>query len=287
MNRFFFFLLTCMLCFSPSVSNAKKMLSITNAFYGVHADKLDYKNAKLAMKLWLQKFSKEAGVTSDAVFYTDFNLLKKDTKEDKIDALILSSYSFVKHAKFCKKNFSSGWIKKEKDGKPFFRYLLIARKNQKSKRVLTAHYYLYYKMADIVAKKYALDHKLDITTKSVKKKSKAILDLFFKKCDLAVTTQSSWNLMKELNPQIENNLFVLYKSDRIFVDLISLFSNRLQPNIVEIYRKAILSFGTTKTGDELMKLFKFNGLTIFDDKQLTRMVDFYSNYIKEKKRDAE
>ncbi len=286
MNRVILLIYVFSLFYSPSLVLSKDILHVSNAFYGEDMDEVSYKNAKVAMRLWLEKFSKEAGLSSDAKFYTNFHTIKKEVIKNNIDSLLLSPYSYLKNIKFCQNNFTGGWIKKEKDGKPFFRYLIIARKDGKPKKRLLVHYYTYNKLSEIVARKYAIKHEFSITTESTKKKSKAILDLFFKKCDLAVATQGSWDLMKELNPQIDKKLKVIYRSDRIFVDLISMFSKKMLPRVREAYYKAILTFGNTQTGGQLMRLFKFDGLMGFQDNQLEPLIRFYNEYLYMEKKHA-
>lgn len=264
---------------------AGKKIFIDNAFYGADMDKVSYEGAKLALKLWLKQMTKKMnGVSSQMSFYKDFNRLKKDTQDGgKIDAIIISSYSYVMHPNFYKKYFNNGWIRTEKDGKPFLSYVILKRKNTQLKNNYTVHYYKYLKFSKIIAQKYALKHNLSLKYSSTKKKSKPVLDLFFKKCDVAIVNEFSWKLMQELNPQLSQSLVVIHKTNRVFAPLFTLFSKNMNNHKKKLYLKAIKEMRTTENGKQLMQMFNFNTLVKLDSSKLSRVEKFYKNYLTVKK----
>jgi len=262
--------------------NAQEDIFISNAFYGEDIDKVNYKDAKTAMRIWLNELANTIGAQSELIFYTDFHKLKEDATKGKVNTLILSPISYLKNLDYCKTHFHQGWLKRERDGKPFFRFVLLKRKDEKDKAEYKIHYFRYSTISKIVAQMYAWEHKKRFLFQKTPKESKPVLDLFFKKCDYAIVREETWNLMQELNPQLKEKIQIAYKSDRIFVDLISLFSNKLSDRNREAYFKAIRAINTTEAGKQLMRLFKFNGLIRTDDNQFKPLEDYYTNYLKAK-----
>jgi len=259
---------------------AKEDTIIINAFYGGDIDKVRYKDAKTAMELWIKKLADKVGVRSKLLFYRNFSKLKQDIEYQKIDTLILSSYSYLTYLHFCKQNFYQGWIKEEKDGKPFFRYLLLSTKKIKIKDEYKVDYYQYSNISKTIAQIYGWEHKKNFIFQKTSKESKPTLDLFFNKCDYAIVKEERWKLMQELNPQLTQTIKIIYTTPRIFVDIISLFSNHLSQKNRNIYYKSLNSLNTTSEGKQLMRLFKFNGLIRFRENQLYPLERYYAKYLK-------
>jgi len=263
---------------------AEKKLLIENAFYGADMDKVSYNSAKLALSLWIKQINKKTpGVSSRMLFYTDFNHLKKDTLDGKMDALILSSYSYVMHSNFYKKYFNEGWIRTEKDGNPLLSYVILKRNRTQIKKKSIVHYYKYSKISKIIIEKYAMEHNLNLKYASTKKKGKPVLDLFFKKCDIAIVNEFSWELMQELNPQLSQSLVVAYKTDRIFTPVFSLFSKKINSDKKKLYWKGLKDIRTTEDGQQFMQMLKFNTLIKFENSELSEVEKFYKNYLIMKK----
>jgi len=277
MGRFLVFV-SFVLLFSYN-SFAKEQIFINNAFYGEDIDKLSYKDAKTAMNIWLSKLASRFNASSKLVFYTDFQKLSQDINAQKVDTLILSAPSYLKNLDFCKSHFKQGWIKAERDNKPFYRFVILSRKDAQPKQKYLVKFYHFAPMAKMVAQSYAWDHNMSVVFEESPKPTKPILDLFFKKCDLAVVKRESWELMQELNPQLTKKLFVKYETKRIFMDLVSLFSKQISKEDKELYFKAIDAINTTQEGHQLMRLFKFNGLLRLDYKQIAPMEAFYFYYL--------
>jgi len=280
MKNSFIVLLLSLLLYSGS--EAKENIFISNAFYGEDIDKVNYKDAKTAMKIWLDKLANQIGARSELIFYTDFAVLQEDAKRGKVNTLILSPISYLKNLRYCKNNFHQGWIKTERDGKPFFRFVLLSRKDMKKKDEYMVRYFRYSTISKTVAQMYGWKHHKRFTFQKTAKESKPVLDLFFKKCDYAIVKEETWNLMQELNPQLHDKLEVIYKSDRIFIDMISLFSNKLSDESKNVYLQAISAINTTEAGGQLMRLFKFNGLIRIDDNQFKALEDYYQQYLAQK-----
>jgi len=256
------------------------MRVISNAFYGEDIDKINYKDAKMAMDIWLKKMADKLGASSTLSFFTDFDVVKEAKKAGKVDTLILSANSYLKYLPYCKSEFSQGWMKLEKDGKPFFRFVILRRKKLEPKEEYIVDYYKYAKISKLVGQMYAWQNGLKFVFEDTPKSSKPVLDLFFHKADFAIVKEETWNLMQELNPQLSQELVVVHKSDRIFMDIITLFSNQLSQKDKDIYIKAIEAINTTPDGKQLMELFKFNGLTKMGEDQFKEMEHFYQNYKK-------
>jgi len=261
---------------------AEKEIDISNAFYGKDLDQVNYKDAQSAMRLWLHKLAKIAKVESNLHFYHDFDKLQKAVKRGKVDAIFLSPMSYVENEHYLKQNFAQGWLKKEEDGKPFFRYILLKRKESPSKGLYLVEYFRYGTISKSVVQMYGWQHHLHFKFKKTLKESKPVLDLFFKKCDYAIVKASTWSLMQELNPQLTQQLKVVHTSKRVFVDMVALFSKRMSKEGKKKYIESMNAINTTEAGRQLMRLFKFNGLIFVKGNEFAPLEVYYSKYLKTK-----
>jgi ABC-type phosphate/phosphonate transport system substrate-binding protein len=144
-------------------------------------------------------------------------------------------------------------------------------------------YYEYSKISKIVTQTYAWENNIEFYYKKLPKESKLILEVFFNKCDMTIVKESTWDLMTELNPQINSNISVVYKTKRIFADIITLFSKNLDEKSKNIYIKAIEAIDNTPDGKQLMELFKFNGLVHIKNSEINPLKEFYQKYLLLKK----
>jgi len=281
-NKFVFYVVivlhTSFLGAMEAKTGQAKMRVISNAFYGEDIDKINYKDAKMAMDIWLKKMADKLGAISTLSFFKDFDAVKEAKKAQRIDTLILSANSYLKQLPYCKEEFSQGWMKLEKDGKPFFRLVILRQKDLPQKEEYSVHYYRYSNISKVLGKTYAWEHNLNFVFYPIAKSSKPVLDTFFHKADFAIVKEDTWNVMQKLNPQLTKELRIAYRSKRIFVDIITLFSKHLSQQEKDIYIRAIEAINDTPDGKQLMELFKFNGLTKMGDDQFLGMEAFYKKY---------
>jgi phosphonate transport system substrate-binding protein len=108
------------------------------------------------------------------------------------------------------------------------------------------------------------DH-FEVTTKP----SKAVLPVFFGQADACIVDRSGFEIMSELNPQVGNKLTVLAKSDPYLDSVICLNRNNWQqPRHRDDVIDALRELNSDPGGRQILNLFKFEGVTPFENEHL-------------------
>jgi len=267
------------------VSKLSAIYTTKIGFIGEHITEVNYANAKSAMKIWIAQMSKDIHIKSTIKFYNNFDDFYKDYQNNIVESVIMSPYIYLNHHKAFDRDFHRGWVKilNEHSKEYLMNYVLIARKDtgySNKKEFVTLH-----KQEDLLSKLILTDFenkdKKKYTLQSTKSESKAILDIFFKKADLALVHSESWAIATELNPQLSKKLFIVHNTEKIFVDMISLLANTMPENVKDIYLNAMSNINTTEQGRQLMAIFKFNGTVEITTDNFEPMKKYYNRVIKE------
>ncbi|WP_457746609.1 PhnD/SsuA/transferrin family substrate-binding protein [Sulfurimonas sp.] len=254
-------------------------------FIGDHITEVNYANAKSAMKIWIKQMSKDININATIEFYNNFDDFFSDYKKGKVESVIMSPYVYLKYQKKFDKDFHRGWVKirNEYSKDYLMKYLLISRRDidyTKQREFIALH-----KQEDLLAKLVLTDFehqdKKRYTIRTSTSESKAILDIFFKKADLALIHKESWDIAIELNPQLSKKLYIVHKTDKIFVDMISLLANTMPDNIKDLYLNAMTNINTSEQGRQLMAIFKFNGTVEVSTDDFKAMKKYYNRVAKE------
>jgi hypothetical protein len=253
---------------------------INNAFYGKDVNEIAYKDTRIAIRAWLDKFAEELNVSSTFIYYVDFDKVKSEIKKGHIDYIGMSMDSYFKHKDFMKKYYEYGWTRSENNHKKLYKYLVITKKGM-NKSNLNAHLYKFEKVQKIILEKYALKNNIKIKkVKFVDKKTKPVLDVFFNKCDIAVIKSDEWDIMVELNPQLAKKLQIVYETDKIFLMSVFFLSKNISKEKRDIYFKAIKNLSLTKNGKEFMKFLNLEKFIKLNPDDLRKAEKFYDDYLK-------
>ena len=131
-----------------------------------------------------------------------------------------------------------------------------------------------------IYEKIALRDKKIFTYRMLKKESKAVLDTFFNKSDVALVRSKTWKINCELNPQVGKKLQLIKSTDAIFMKNFSLISKKMSPIIKKKYLEALGRLNESVEGRQMMRMFKFNAIYPITTEQLKSLEDFYDEYLK-------
>ncbi len=268
-----------------AVVYAKTLEKTTIGFIGEDISALNYSEAKIAIKMWVEKVADESDTIVNIKFYKTYQEFEDSIQKDHVDSIILTSFSYLKYKEKIKENFNYGWLKLYDNNTFFTSYLFIGHKqnNYDQENNIKVSYFLDDNMAKMILNKMAQGEQKKFKLFPVKKESKALLNIFFKKDAYCLVSESVWKMAIELNPQIEKDLTIIHKTDKIFFNLISLMSKHTSKETQEDYIQAIKDLDRTKFGKQLMNLFKFNGIKVVTVNELAPLEKYYSTYIKMEK----
>lgn len=111
---------------------------------------------------------------------------------------------------------------------------------------------------------------------------RSILDLFFKKADIAIVTQKSYDIAIELNPQIAKKVSI-FKKTNISDAQLGFFRKGLDEKIKKSMRNATNNINSTVKGKQLLSLYKTEKIVETDLNLLKPIRELVSKYNKLKK----
>ncbi|MGA7991110.1 MAG: PhnD/SsuA/transferrin family substrate-binding protein [Thermoanaerobaculia bacterium] len=97
------------------------------------------------------------------------------------------------------------------------------------------------------------------TVKEVRKPSQAILPVFFQQTDACLTTRQSFDVVKELNPQIERDLVVVAQSPDVAGGVL-VFRSDYDPQARESVTEVLGTLDEDPQGNQLLRLFRMRRL---------------------------
>jgi len=218
-------------------------------------------------------------------------LICKDSKEilekskNGFDLMILSPNEFLTlrkqlplHPMYVSSN----------DGTPGFKYLLIVNKSDSIINIeqLAGSDLLIYGRERQQTPELILDHLLRVK-KLPKKESffrsinvdpviaKVVLPVFFKKSKAAIVTEESFKLISEINPQLDKELRVIFKSPNYIFAVACLNLQTKDPELRKIFLDILGNLHTEPFGRQLLDLFRVEKLIPYKEEYLTEYMKLY------------
>ena len=109
----------------------------------------------------------------------------------------------------------------------------------------------------------------------------AIVDLFFHNTDMALVPEHSYQLAKELNPQIGEKISVLISSDPMIFQIVC-FSPHFPEDIISRFEPFLLASAPNKRLKEVMKTFRITSLHKANEDTLKEVRAINDRYISAK-----
>jgi len=260
--KFFLILCSVLILFAQSSFDIKILVSTKNL------DKIDRDDFRIAMELLIKNITNHDEFYSATVDYDDdIEHSIEDFNSRKHDVMQINTLEFLHYFKSIQKNSSQCWTLSKVPKKRLRDFYLLVRKDSDINSfsdLIGKHIALTEldNMQELYLKHLMLQKNKKTATECFssfiynKKGSTSILNLFFKKVDVAVVSQRSYNLATELNPQLKRQLKVLHHSKEIFpATSVTLVTNKHEA-LEKVYMKYAKELTSDEFGKELMNLFQ-------------------------------
>ncbi|UTJ07093.1 PhnD/SsuA/transferrin family substrate-binding protein [Arcobacter roscoffensis] len=253
-----------------------------------------FKDARVAMKVWLEDIASSYGGDLSLKFYDSNNTLYKDFVDHRVDMIVLNlPYYFINREKIDKDAIDFWSIAMSKDR--YIKYYLISSKNSKINNFndikgksisITSN--------DTVGNIWIDKKSLQTFRTSYKnifseihpvlKESTALLNVFFKKRDLAVVTKKTWDTMVELNPSIKNKIKIIDETKENHLPFIGFFSKYADKRSIDAFFELSANLRDLKGSSQVIDLLKFESIFKVKEESLIELENYYKEYDILKKR---
>jgi ABC-type phosphate/phosphonate transport system substrate-binding protein len=255
---------------------------------------LNFKDARDSLSSWIEDLGLSNNIKVSVEFYNTLDELFFAYKNGKLDMIVISFSDFYKNKTFLNNISKDYWSATFNEEKYTQFYLVsLKEKNINSfKDIQNATLSL--EKYDTVSKLWFDKNSLTTNNKDSEKilkkiyfetkESTPLLNVFFKKSDLAIVTKDSWNSMVQLNPSIEKKIKIIERSEKIFLPFICFFSKDTQEEKIDIFFKITSKIEDTIRVEELLSLLKFKSFFRLEDKYIDDMEIYFKEYydLKEK-----
>ena len=109
--------------------------------------------------------------------------------------------------------------------------------------------------------------------------SKALLNVYFKVSDACIITRMDYDIVCELNPQLKRETEIIRTSEK-YLPAVSILANNQDPRFESFIRSFAVDLTKKPYSEQVMKIFKINGITNFKDEFLTNIKNLMEDYNK-------
>ncbi|APW65416.1 hypothetical protein LPB137_05920 [Poseidonibacter parvus] len=267
-----------------NVSFAKEFLNV--GYDLSNTTMLSKKDMKVATDILLKKLLENLDIQSSFIYYYNPLEIQKDIDTSKLDYITVTPLRVVKYLDLdsLEKAFGQG-----SNNMKEYNLILISRSelnidNDKeladkkilmnTKNELHTLYIDYIFLKNIGNQKAKLHYSRSY--------QRSILDLFFKKADVAIVTQKSYDIAIELNPQIAKKVSI-FKKTNISDAQLGFFRKGLDEKIKKSMRNATDNINSTVKGKQLLSLYKTEKIVETDLNLLKPIRELVNKFNKLKK----
>ena len=253
----------------------------------------DIRDARVGLKMLVDRFAEKISKQFTephkltAYVYDDLESVEAAIRNDELDMVCISSLDFIaarNELEVVPVVVASSQPDVES------RFLLLARKDVdvtglsdlKGKKIIVENSIngtIGLVWLNAMLLKDSLPEARDLFTevKTVDRVSQVVLPVFFEKADFCVVTRYAFETMKELNPQIGNQLAALYESDGYITQVLCLDPD-FQEDKRDLYYIASQELLKDPDGYQMMVLFHSNHLFRYEPRHLEGIERLYNEY---------
>jgi len=259
----------------------------------VYSD-LKYKNSRIALKIWIEDISKDAGINIDLLTYNKYTELVDDYTKGKIQILALNPYFYLLDTDKINDSTRVIWNLQKDTEKVLQKIYLVVNKESNinsfpdlinKKILINKNNYI----GKIFLEKLYFENLKNNSTDFMSKvdlleKGTVLLKTFFGKYDACIIDSYEYDVMMELNPALSKKLKILESSDYILNNHMILFNKNNHPKNMEIYNNTLNRFLKDTRKNHLFDLIKINKIRVLDPSDLDKLKKVFSEYKKLKKK---
>jgi ABC-type phosphate/phosphonate transport system substrate-binding protein len=253
-------------------------------FYPPISDNVSRADVILSFSLWIQEQAASVGVhAADVVLFDSIEEMSAAFEAGTINLISAPPLTIALH--FKRENLADGFLGLRALGR-LDSVLLIARsdknintiKDMRGKRlIMPEHHELAEVFLDtLILKAYHLPYKqLFPSIKTIEKDKSILLDLFFDQADIALVNEGSYELMKELNPQLNEKIKVIASYPTRSKNYIYVNKNYpFRQKIIDNY----LRMTSSVRGRQFLNLFQIEILEASTVKELDAFDELYREH---------
>jgi len=245
------------------------------------------KDMKVSLRLWITEIGKSTGLEFEPQFYNSIKELKEDMDQGNIDYIIVRALDVVEE--FDINDLIEGYSPVRANNSIHNTLSLVVPKKsnyQTLRDLKDKHIGLYEgsEAEEIFINSLLLEKELPVYTKYFskltyyKKRSRALLDLYFKKVDAVIVTKGTIDLASELNPQIGKSIQVIHQK-QLHLGMVGFFSNKVDKTVVNKFYNGLINMTDNKRTQQVLTLFKSDRLEKTDKTKLLKLQQYYQDYL--------
>jgi len=239
------------------------------------ANTLSKKDMTLASDIWITEIASDIGFKAVTTAYEDPAEMAKDFMQGNLDYIASSGFIFVKYfnLSLLEDGFSQGYLNGEKET---FIFLVNKKSNIKRLQDITTQQ-IAIQRDDKIISLYLQNRTKDEKTLNIqgyKTRQRALLKLFFGKVEVAVSTNKSFDLAIELNPQIGKEIKVLHTTG-LQATAFGFFSKSFNEESKQKLLNTTKNIHKTPKGRQLLTLYKTEIITTSKIEELKPFKELY------------
>ncbi|MBF0102940.1 MAG: PhnD/SsuA/transferrin family substrate-binding protein [Desulfobacterales bacterium] len=235
-----------------------------------------------AMSIWVSDIEKRTNILSTQKYYKDIDSIVMDLKNNKIDLVTTTPINYLEIAKQANVEIAYGNERKD------IRYLLMVNHSintiadlQHKKLCIRSNDQIGFLFINLLLRTNGYKE-LDTFFDAVIKKSdlsEVILSVFFSKADACVATDTVYQTMTELNPQVSKQIKVIDQSGAT-INIVSFFRADYPKELKEIVKREIFNLKNNNYSKQVLTLLKIKDILPLNDSDLDNIRDMMERYQK-------
>lgn len=224
-------------------------------------------DAQAAIRTFSKLIARKKGLdtTFETLVFQDLSEIREALASNRLDIATLMGYEYLQIAEHVPLDPVAV---PSRDGSVYGAFVLLVPRDRAEQRLqdlrgqdilisVSQKNALPYRWLDVMLLREGLPESEDFfaSIEEVIKPSKAVFPVFFGQADACVTTESSFQTMLELNPQLGQQLVVL-RSAPGFLRSVMVFNGQRDIRNEELLREAIMELHSTPEGEQILSIFR-------------------------------
>jgi len=259
-------------------------------FYKMSSDALRSADFKIGMEVWVKELARNHDIHTHVRYYSDPKKLYEDFRDGAINMAVATPLVFVKY--FDTSLMLPGIVGFKTSKEKSSQTLLLVRKEDISKPLknMLQRTVAVSKLADsgkLYVRYLGLKHGIETPIRFLETKNggQAILKLFFGKSDVAITSQATYDIARELNPQVGERI-VPYKRVDLPIGSYAYIRKGIDPRLYDDIIRYSLQIPETTRGKQVLVMFQTDTVETCTLKDLETTRRLYQEYTKLKRNDS-
>jgi len=253
---------------------------------------IDPRDAAAALRVWAREMGNPYGFQVETFLYESVDKLISDFSQQKLDFVMIHTVDYLRAASSIKVKPEMARVK---NNKTTIKYVLLSgaaaapgdfpRLKSKNLSIAKANSLgLIYLDVCLMQAGFPDSERFFNAIQYKSRESQAILAVFFGQADACLVTETAFNTMKELNPQVGQKLRVMAESPEM-VEAVGFFRNNYPQNHKEIAIKGMHGgIKSHERGKQVLLMFNVEQMDPIGDADIDSVRKLLAGYDRFKKR---